>query len=194
MPQYRVIEMSKNIFLSFLFFCLPVVAAAESIGSICSSGVEAAIPATTPTNQFTFDFEDGEVVTDNKTGLMWSRCPLGYQWEDNTCNYTSDKSMSWMEALDFVAQNKTAETPHLTYSDWRLPNIKELASIIERRCSEPSVNQYLFGYTAFSSLSYWSNTHYISSTDVRVVNYYFGSLHSSSATNELLVRLVRDVP
>lgn len=193
MPKYRVIKMLKNISFSFLFFCLPMVGVAEPIDTICS-GTEAAIPASTPTNQFDFDFVAGEVVTDKKTGLMWARCPLGYYWEEGTCTFDNDKTKSWMEALDFVVQNKTAETPYLTYSDWRLPNIKELASIIERRCLEPSVNQYVFGYSGFINSAYWSNTHYVGSTNIRVASYYHGALYALAPSTELLVRLVRDVP
>lgn len=181
----------KNISLSLLFLCLPMVAMADSI---CTSGTEAAVSATTPTNQFTFSFDDSEVVTDKKTGLMWARCPIGFQWDGSTCELLEEQRLNWMEALNFVAQNKIAEAPYLSYSDWRLPNIKELASIVERRCLRPAVNQYVFGYTTFAGVSYWSNTHYINSTDIRVVSFYQGSLHSSAITNELYVRLVRDAP
>lgn len=61
------------------------------------------------------DNGDG-TLTDNATGLMWSQ-------ED------SGIGMNWAEALAWVEQ-KNAEN-HLGYSDWRLPNAKELQSIVD---------------------------------------------------------------
>jgi hypothetical protein len=55
-------------------------------------------------------------VTDNATGLMWSKSD-------------SQKGMNWQEALQWV-QNKNKEK-YLGYSDWRLPNAKELHTIVD---------------------------------------------------------------
>jgi hypothetical protein len=61
------------------------------------------------------DNGDG-TITDNATGLMWSR-------ED------SGEGMDWQEALAWV-QSRNAEG-YLGYSDWRLPNAKELHSLVD---------------------------------------------------------------
>jgi hypothetical protein len=65
-------------------------------------------------NSFT-DNGDGS-ITDNATGLMWSKDDSG-------------QGMNWEEALAWV-QQKNAEN-YLGYSDWRLPNAKELQSIVD---------------------------------------------------------------
>lgn len=64
------------------------------------------------------DLEDNRngTITDRATGLMWTR-------ED------SGLGMNWRAALQWVqAKNKEK---HLGFSDWRLPNAKELQSIVD---------------------------------------------------------------
>jgi hypothetical protein len=65
-------------------------------------------------NEFT-DNDDG-TVSDGATGLMWSQGDSG-------------RGMDWEEALAWV-EEKNAET-YLGYSDWRLPDAKELQSIVD---------------------------------------------------------------
>jgi len=52
------------------------------------------------------------------------RCELGQTWTGRTCTGESDK-YEWQEALD---EAKTIS--YVTYSDWRVPTIKELQSLI----------------------------------------------------------------
>jgi len=59
---------------------------------------------------------DGDTVTDRATGLMWSRAD-------------SAVGMSWQQALAW-AQEKNAQQ-YLGYSDWRLPDAKELQSMVD---------------------------------------------------------------
>lgn len=54
-------------------------------------------------------------ITDRATGLMWAQDDSG-------------QGMSWQEALSYV-QEMNAQN-HLGYSDWRLPDAKELHSIV----------------------------------------------------------------
>ncbi|MBN1820130.1 MAG: DUF1566 domain-containing protein [Prolixibacteraceae bacterium] len=64
------------------------------------------------------DFKDNEdgTITDFATGLMWSQ-------ED------SKNGMDWEDALAWVEQKNAQE--YLGFSDWRLPNAKELQSIVD---------------------------------------------------------------
>ena len=61
------------------------------------------------------DNGDG-TVTDNATGLMWAQDDSGF-------------GMNWKDALAWV-QQKNAEK-YLGHEDWRLPNAKELQSIVD---------------------------------------------------------------
>jgi len=64
------------------------------------------------------DFHDNGdgTVTDHATGLMWSKADSG-------------KGMNWQAALAW-AQQKNVEN-FLGHKDWRLPNAKELQSIVD---------------------------------------------------------------
>lgn len=64
------------------------------------------------------DFHDNRdgTVSDRATGLMWSKADSG-------------RGMDWRNALAWV-QKKNAEK-FLGYSDWRLPDVKELQSIVD---------------------------------------------------------------
>ena len=70
------------------------------------------------------DNGDG-TITDNATGLMWS--------EDD-----SGEGMNWEDALAWVQQNN--EESYLGYNDWRLPNAKELQSIVDYTRSPQTTN------------------------------------------------------
>lgn len=63
-----------------------------------------------------FESNDDGTVTDNATGLMW-------QQND------SEEALNWEDALAWV-QTKNDEV-YLGHSDWRLPNAKELQSIVD---------------------------------------------------------------
>jgi hypothetical protein len=69
------------------------------------------------------DNGDG-TVTDNATGLIWSQDDSG-----DGVNTGPRSGMNWQDALAWVEQ-KNAEN-YLGYSDWRLPNAKEMQSIVD---------------------------------------------------------------
>ena len=89
----------------------------------------------TTVNHFT-DNGDG-TITDNATNLIWQKTP-------STATYTWEQAISFAENL---IQSGT--------SDWRLPNIKELASINIETTNAPSANT---NYFTISSVKYWSST------------------------------------
>ncbi|MBI9049600.1 MAG: DUF1566 domain-containing protein [Anaerolineaceae bacterium] len=60
------------------------------------------------------DNSDG-TITDEATGLMWSQADSG-------------EGMDWETALAYAQTQNAAN--YLGYSDWRLPNVKELQSIV----------------------------------------------------------------
>ena len=83
-----------------------------------------------------FTNNDDGTVTDQKTGLVWQQ---------------SARSDKWTSALSYC-ENLTLGNK----SDWRLPNIKELGSIVDVNAKSPAINTTAFPYT--SSYYFWSST------------------------------------
>jgi hypothetical protein len=100
----------------------------------------------TPTVEF-IDAGDG-TVTHLRTGLKWKRCAEGQTWNGSTCTGPAS-NLSWQYAL-FAARASS----FAGYTDWRLPNAKELESILEGKCYDPSVNASIFPNTPASN--FWS--------------------------------------
>jgi hypothetical protein len=75
------------------------------------------------TNNFV-DNGDG-TVNDNATGLMWSKSDNG-------------NGLNWEEALSWVYLKN--QENYLGYNDWRLPNAKELQSIVDYTRSPQTTN------------------------------------------------------
>ena len=67
---------------------------------------------------------DGQTVTDKETGLMWMRCSLGQSWDGSRCAGDA-REYTWDDARK-AAQNYR----YAGYSDWRLPDIEELSSLV----------------------------------------------------------------
>jgi hypothetical protein len=126
------------------------------------------------------------LVQDNITGLMWTRCAYGQTWDNTnlTCLGTPVQ-ITWQDAL----QLSTTITDG-NYSDWRLPNVKELATIVEKRCVEPSVNAILFPAT--SAENFWSSTTATSdATRAWAIAFYNGKNNTKEKLVDLHVRFVR---
>ena len=100
-------------------------------------------------------------ITDNATGLMWSQTDSG-------------EDLNWEEGLDWV-QVKNAEN-YLGYTDWRLPNVKELQSIVDYTRSPDTTDSAalnpIFDVTSFINEAgdsdypfFWSGTTHINWTN-----------------------------
>jgi hypothetical protein len=93
------------------------------------------------------DFEDhGDgTLTDHRTGLTWSRCSSGQVWQGGACTGLAAE-LDWESAETYArAVNQQGD---LFYADWRLPNLRELASISEVNCRDPRINVEAFPATA----------------------------------------------
>jgi len=102
-------------------------------------------------------------VSDLETGLVWKRCSEGQSTVDPTmpCGSGSIQSYTWQGALN-QANTVNNGTGYAQVKSWRLPNIKELESIVEWGCQNPAFNSTVFpltsGATGSASERYWSST------------------------------------
>lgn len=167
--------------LKLFYLCVPLVI---SFNIFAEQTCYTEVDETSPTDRFTIN-TDG-TVSDSKTGLMWQRCSYAQTYNKDTalCE-DSTPAVNWQEAL-LAAKNDTTAG----YDDWQVPNIKELASILEHRCTEPSINEEVFLGTKLQN--YWSNTSGVSTMSSAWVYQFDSGLNSLHAkTSNVYLRLVR---
>ena len=111
----------------------------------------ASIPASTPDSQLQ-DNGNG-TITDRKTGLIWKQCVEGLS--GNTCASGSAEIFSWQQALQ-RAQTVNSGGGFAGASDWRVPTIKELSSLVEQQCAGPAINLTRFPNTGSDIV--WSSS------------------------------------
>jgi len=85
-----------------------------------------------PIPRFTINADN--TVTDNLTGLIWLRdanC-LGSNYPGFDNDGIADGLVTWQHALDFVAGINDGTYPNCGagHTDWRLPNIRELQTLL----------------------------------------------------------------
>lgn len=159
-----------------------LIVAARSADANCRDD----ITPSTPEQDFTI--HNNGTVTHNTTGLMWMRCSLGQNWDGSTCSGTLRK-LTWSDALDAIPNRN-----FVGYNDWRLPNKNELASIVERRCINPAINNAVFPNTPSATYTrFWSSSPAAESSYYSwFVGFGSGVVSFNSGNNDLgNVRLVR---
>ena len=141
------------------------------------------LPATAPASRFT-DNHDG-TLTDEATGLRWKRCAEGQSWDGETC-VGGAETLTWQQALQ-----RGAEASFADRDDWRLPNVKELASLVERACDQPALDLDAFPGAAWDT-PYWSSTPDADASRAWFVNFHIGEIYNGRDKNEDgFARLVR---
>ena len=131
-------------------------------------------------------YTDGTVL-DKKTNLMWMRCSLGQTFNNGHCEGAST-TYTWQFSLQTAVDYNYA-----AYDDWRMPNLKELSSLINYYCDAPSINSNVFSDTPSSA--YWSSTPYAYSTDFDrawTVKFERGYHSKANRNSSYYVRLVRN--
>jgi len=117
-----------------------------------------------------FSRDGSGVVTDSVTGLVWQ--------DNETVEKTWVEAISYCEALTLGGND-----------DWRLPNKKELLSIVDYNTYNPAISSVFQNTT---SNDYWSSTTYASGTSPAwLVHFYAGYTDYGPKSNYYYVRCVR---
>lgn len=139
--------------------------------------------ATPVATRFSYS-SDGSEVTDAQTGLVWQRCSAGQTWSSSTSTCTGGASV--YAHADALAYAKTQ-------SGWRLPNVKELYSVVKTTTVVPAADA-----TAFPSMpnttgvAYWTSTPDVQSpASAWGVEFKLGAVASYTRSSANFVRLVR---
>ena len=115
-----------------------------------------------------------DLVTDNNTDLIWQRnLPEKY---DN-CTPSGGKWCYYQEAVNYC-ENLT----YAGYSDWRLPSIEELETIIDFGKLNPSADSSIFSFNSSNTKEFWSNTSSATSEASWIVNFANG-VTTTGSTN-----------
>ena len=134
---------------------------------------------------------DGNEVADQKTGLIWLRCAEGMVYNGRTCTGTAS-TFTHETAVQYAANYASKAG-----IAWRLPNIKELASIADKSRTNPAIDPAAFPATPASK--FWSASPCVSHPGIHShsPSYWFvlflnGFVSDDYDERNNHVRLVRD--
>ena len=124
-----------------------------------------------PRNRDVVVIDNGDgTITDLKTGLMWEQRHSG-------------STYTWEEAVNAVAESRFAG-----YSDWRLPVMWELITIVDYSRSGPAIDPI---FKAVAN-NYWSATANATfPLGALFVDFNVGSVNSNFKSSFYYVRAVR---
>ncbi|HBA55302.1 MAG TPA: hypothetical protein DCZ04_12840, partial [Syntrophorhabdus aromaticivorans] len=105
-----------------------------------------------------FTVNANATLTDNLTGLMW--IPDGSVPAYGLC---TGGVKTWQAALEYVSCLNTYA--YRGYSDWRLPNRKELRSLMHYAQTNMATWLNAKGFLSMNAASYWSSTTQASAVD-----------------------------
>ena len=120
------------------------------------------------------------VVTDSRTNLEWQ--------DDYSDNGGSIKNTTWRNAIDYCVNLNLDGN-----SDWRLPNLNELTSLVDDKKYNPSIDA-IFQNTSYTySNYYWSSTTNANNNDdAWIVAFDYGNQYNNGTKNySQYVRCVR---
>jgi hypothetical protein len=127
----------------------------------------------------------GDEVADTYTGLIWRRCAEGQSWDGTHCTggYTT---FTWDAALAH-AQSEASRTSLA----WRVPNVKELKSLVNPAASNPA-SYPIFPETP--SDLFWASTPIAGDASYAWIVYFgngYVDNHYGYRSYDYAVRLVR---
>lgn len=129
------------------------------------------------------DNGDG-TVTDHCMGLMWQKNTADVNGDGQTPDDRSD-GLPWCAALAYCENLSFAG-----HVDWRLPNVRELQSIVDYGRTNPSIDPVFGALPGFC----WSSTSYrLDPGEAWPVSFDIGVIRSVAKDGSWYVRAVRNV-
>jgi hypothetical protein len=124
-------------------------------------------------------------VRDLGKGLIWQKCSAGLGTTLGNCNTGSATTYTWSNAISYCEGLTLGGR-----TDWRLPNVNELRSIVNyTSSSELTINSTAFPNTQPNG--YWSSSTYAQSTvNAWYVGFNGGGVGRDSKANGYFVRCV----
>jgi hypothetical protein len=143
-------------------------------------------------NRFTNNL-DG-TVTDRLTGLMWlqnGNCISSTSFD--TDNTAGDGKVTRLHGLDFIngINDETYSNCGAGYTDWRLPNVNELESLVHAEKADTSAWLNSQPFMNVQPEFYWSSTWRSGGDDVLIVSMGAGGIIPASHVTDQLVLPVR---
>lgn len=141
------------------------------------------------------DNGDG-TITDARTGLMWEKL------SDDGSIHDKDTAYTWADAFATKVATLNGGGGFAGYTDWRVPNVNELQSIVNYGAENPAVSPaFNTGCVASCTVTscsctqsggYWSSSTYqFGPQNAWGVNFGDGGVGAGNETGNLYVRAVR---
>lgn len=138
-------------------------------------------------NSIYADYRDGTIM-DMQTGLMWQACSVGQQYRDGQCRGEPQKH-NYPVVVEAAATANHGNGSY-GYTDWRLPSIAELGTLVEKACHSPAINSEVFPSTGAGW--YWSVTVYaVKDRMAWGVDFAVGRSMARERESQGYIRLVR---
>ena len=174
----------KPINIKSITFIISTLLVSKSILAQTCDGPD----STASIDGFTFPSDVDGKAYHTTSGLEWSRCVVGQTWNSSTNSCDGDgERLTWQAALQL------SETYRLgNHTDWRVPNLKELVSLVQRSCVDPAIDIEVFPGTP--SDNYWTSTPNTSADkadEAWSIGFYNGRIDSRDKQQDFYVRLVR---
>ena len=119
--------------------------------------------------------EQGAGVLDQRTGLVWARCPQGMAWSGRQCAgqatlLTQEAALRQAAELRQAQTARPGPTPGQTQGPaWRLPHVADLRRLSNRLSKEPRLQTLLFPQAPRGL--YWSDSAVVGESQVNPYNY-----------------------